>query len=298
MSLSYWDMANAKKLATFYNQQINDIPYCYAVDAEELQQDIELLAQPQAGDVWCQQLVVAQEQDMILGFIHLAFKSTPEQLSQGYIRFFSYRHGQRRIGQQLLDAGEQYLRAAGVHTIYAFLPHKGYSFYHMGRGFLVDRWAHVYAMLGINKYQIHDAQILMEKKLVQECQPTLPMVMKNLACVIEVEQNELVEITIQLREQDQIVGNCVVRVLKKIPSNKDNASPFYIVNLWVCRNLEAKGLEYYLMDRLHWEMFTRGYDHALIGTALDNYQEQLLYAKNGYTLVLTEYSFAKALSQI
>jgi ribosomal protein S18 acetylase RimI-like enzyme len=301
MPLTYWDMGDAHRLTEFYNEQIADIPHCYAVSADEFQQGLVLDTSSDTGTqdnaAWREQLIVEETQGTILGFIHLAIKiaikTVEADTSQGYIRFLTYERGQRRAGQQLLAAGERYFRAAQVRSIDAFLPYQGYRFYHVGRGFVVDRWAHVYGLLGINKYRIRHAQVFMEKALVEGSEPVLPTTDANLSLSVEVGPQDAPQVSVTLARDGQVVGECDARPVGQLQRSRKGARQFYIPGLWVTEDLRGIGLGRYLVERLHWEMLQRGYDHALIGTELDNYRAQQLYASDGYELLLNEYSFAK-----
>ncbi|MAE40890.1 MAG: hypothetical protein CML07_08245 [Psychrobacter sp.] len=299
MPLAYWDISEAKRLTEFYNQQIANIPYCYEVSAEEFQKGIGLESIPgrgdQDGESWREQLIVEEARETILGFIHLAIKTVTGDSPRGYIRFLSYECDHRQIGQQLLAASEQYFREAGVSKIDAFLPYEGYCFYHVGRGFVVDRWAHVYGLLGMNKYRILYAQVFMEKELVRGSKPTLPMIDVDLSSVIEVGQIEPLQVSVRLLQDGKGVGSCDACPVVQYQRSSEGVRQFYIPGLWIDDHLRGQGLGRYLVERLHWEMLKRGYDHSFIGTELNNYRAQLLYASDGYELLLTEYSFAKEL---
>lgn len=105
--LEHRSLDGAKGLATFYNEQVADLPYCHVVDAEAFDWGIR---RPRYHESFRdalgeEEVIVAKQDGNIVGFIHLADEIKPHDDSQspgGIIRFLSYVPGYREVGQMLL----------------------------------------------------------------------------------------------------------------------------------------------------------------------------------------------------
>ena len=297
MTVDLWSVDRARELTAFYNEQIHSLPHSASVQPGEFEMGIRWSQAPQLIDHAVEQFVVAQDEGRIIGFAHLGV-CKPWQAdgeARGLIRFLTCEPGQRSAGRQILAVAEQTLARMGFRRVIAFDIHHGYQFYHVGRGFLVDRLTHVLGLMVTNGYDFDETQVFLELDPLQAYDPPMPKKPAQADLVIASTPGDPPGLRIRLMRGQDELGRCVSRPLSHHHRSLATRDQFMVGGLHVAEELRGRGWGRYLLLRMHWEMQERGYHRALIGTGPNNGLALLLYGNEGYQIICNEYTFTKTL---
>lgn len=128
-------------------------------------------------------LILAQEDDRVLGFVHAGGCRTSDAQAQGVICAIIVHptHRRRGIGSELLRRGEEYLTERGAKEIFAG-PHAGLNPFYAGLyggcdtpGFLMSD-EHAEPFFRSHHYRVRDVVLVMERRLGQPmriCDPRI-----------------------------------------------------------------------------------------------------------------------------
>jgi len=299
MNIVEWDMANARQLADIYNEQIVDIPHCYAVSPEEFEFGLQCRRDDRhCNNLHSEKIIVGEKNSRIIGFAHLSMGecgADGERETGGYIHFLTYQAGNRPTGQAILAECEKYLRESGADQIWAFQKFCCYPFYHLGFGNVSDRSAHVYALFLMNGYRVNDGEIFMEAPEYNTTEPALPKDGAEIVVEHIPGRAALPGMIVRASRDDEEIGVCESGSAGEYCRSSEAQNRFLVEHLDVEEKWQGKGWGRYLLQKTRWEMRELGYRDAVISTDMTNHQALLFYANYGYRVTDTVYGFVKTL---
>lgn len=286
----------------FYNHVTANVPYCYPVKEEEFAVALHGVttgkSDKDAGGIDAEAAFAATVNGGVQAFIHVGIGQTGKNREEdiGVIRFFGYERGMRRVGQALLEKGEDYLKTYDISRIYAFSQDCRYRFYHFGHSYLSDGLDQVQALLGFNGYRRCAGEVFLN----WEDYTVTPMP-SSLSVELSVEwedgRGERPNCTVRAYQGDEQVGICESVCGGEFSSHPDAQDWLHTVWLGIEDAFQGQGLGRYLLQHELQEMKKIGYRHAAISTAWDNHRAFLFYSNCGYRTVDWTYGFVKNLSE-
>ena len=263
------------------------------------------------------QVLVARQQNTLLGFVHTAIwhkdrggetwrigNHPIEDLladQVGLIRCFYHRPGHRAAGQALLEAAQTHFAQRNLHQIRAFSFHS-YRFYRFGRTFLPDRLGHLRGLLGYNDYHITRGSILLELPQYQYSEPTLPDVGIKVEVELQQGRGQRPNIALHLYRGSDTIGEAACISAGHFCRAPQAQTTFYFPWFFIKGNNVAarqsqgeqgKGLGRYMMQRALWEAAQQGYETATLHVGMGDMRPQLFYTNLGFQVVDTSYQFFK-----
>ncbi|MDP6779257.1 MAG: hypothetical protein QGI83_21060, partial [Candidatus Latescibacteria bacterium] len=178
MEIRTYDIDDAPNLAAFYNSQIANLPYRYAISDEDFARGIRQQRYEDASyDMpHSERVIVGTENEEIRGFAHVGVaqeEKEGETRALGVIRFMIYEPGYRPLGQALLDAAEVHFAGAELSRISALHADYLYRFWYMEHGF-TTLLGHVTGLLSVNGYDVAGGEIFMAWPEFEAAEPTPP----------------------------------------------------------------------------------------------------------------------------
>lgn len=302
MKIDTWNMTQIGALSDFYNQQIQSVPHCYPVSPEDfnwqLERNMGHLSGIRPGQLHSDQLIVAQENEKIQGFVHVAVeeRTVKEQVSKrGIIRFMGYEPNKRLVGQKLLKEAERFFVNLGLNKASAFTKGYVYHFYSEDGG-CSEHMAHVWSLLGSQGYAVSERVLNMAWHNFHVDEPILP----DSKATIEVSKggDEGISPNVMLfaKMDNQEIGECLAYSLGHLQQSEE-AQKYLVINWLVAqKEFRQQGWGKYLLLRTLWEAQQEGYKHCLLGTDERNYRAQLLYTSCGYQIAHMSSIFTKDLA--
>jgi len=285
----------AEKLAMVYNEAVAGVPHCHPVDTKTFSQ--ELL--PATGGKSTRERLhsetglVVRSRGSILGYAHLAVeKPKKEELSRtdevpgrGAIRFLWYRPGQRKAGQELLDASHDYFRELGLERVMAFDQDYRYPFLGFKHSYLSDAMGHVQALFWINGYQRVKGEVFLDWPEFEPRRPSEP----GFGVDTELEPvqgvGRLPGIKVRALKDGNQVGVCECLSCAEFSKTEELQDWAFTQWIGVERDYQGRGLGRYLLRRALLELHAIGYRHAAISTDWKNYRAFTFYTNFGYSVV-------------
>ena len=304
MNLKYWDVAEAPGLTQTYNDQIVGIPHCYAVSQDEFVGGFTHQKASYKGyseDIHSEKLIVCEDNGVILGFSDVAIAETEyngNREQKGFIRFLTYKFGQRYVGQAILKESEKYLLDFGVKQIKAFrilyiYDHCGYRFYHLGYALLSDRLGHIHGLFGMNGYQMNGGEIFIDQPAYHVDEPVLTD--KSLDITVEFQDSRAIlpKLKVKVFRDGKEIGQCASESAGECNRAREAQDWVFITGLGIEESDQGKGLGRYLLQRNLWEMHKIGYKNTVISTDWNNFRALLFYTNYGYKVADTAHEFIK-----
>jgi GNAT superfamily N-acetyltransferase len=301
VKILHWDIDRAGELASVYNDQVTDIPHCYAVSPEEFENGFRYGkgADEPYENFHSEKIIVGEQNGKIVGFADVAVVGISEgerKMRKGLIRFLTYQPGYRPVGQAILEEAEGYLRDMGIDQVSAFRIsyHNDYCyrFYHLGFGLISDRKGHIYGLFFMNDYKIEDGEVFMDQPAYKIAEPVIP----DSRVEIVLDQNPgrglLPGLTVQAFREGNEVGVCESVSAGKYCQNEEAQDWVFIKWLGVEEDYRRKGWGRYLLQRNLWEMQKIGYKNTIISANIKNHRAQLFYTNYGYRVADTCYQFS------
>jgi predicted N-acetyltransferase YhbS len=299
MAILPYDPAMSRELASVYNQAVRPVPHCHPADAAELASALA----PAVGEVeghrrlHSEAVFAARQGCSMAGFIHVAIERPKEQdqPEQGVIRFACYARGQRRLGQSLLTAAEDYLRERGVARVTAFPQDYRYRFYHLEHAYLSDHMDLVQPLLTFNGYQRTRSEVFLD---LPNFEPVVP-VPSDVGADVSLEWREgrgvRPGLLLHARRDGRQVGVCVCVSCGEYATAAEAQQWVFTTWLGVEEEVQGRGLGRHLLQRALRETHAIGYRHAAISAAGDNARAFLFYSNFGYRVVDWTYAFSRDL---
>lgn len=295
MPIFQWETSRSDELADFYNRSIENIPYAYPLSPEafalSIARDMGDFDTTSIADLHSEELIVAQENGGIRGFIHVAMKDQKDHNSpMGIVRFFAYEPGWRWVGQALLEEAQTYFAERGVEKVSVF-P-KGYLYHFISAdGGLSEKLGHVAALLASNGYDVCDRILTMAMSPIDVKEPTEP------SEDFRIEADDLFVYAYLKKgpEKDKVCGESYGYGLDYLQPSEYAKGKMFIQWLVVREELRGMGLGRYLLDRTLWEARERGLESCVLCTWENNHRAILLYANAGFETLQTSLTFVKRL---
>jgi len=306
MKINYRDIKNASEMTPVYNEQITGIPYCYNVSTEEFDKGFSYQKFDRdwyREDISLEKLIVCEEDGKISGFSDVAIADTiidGKKEQKGFIRFFTYKPGNRHVGQAILEESERYLKSFYISQIKVFRihytnDHCGYNFYHLGYSLVSDKLGHIRALFGMNGYEISGGEIFMNQPDYIITEPALPD--KHIKVTISERTGNayLPGVIVTAFRDGKEIGLCESASAGEHSKAHEAQDWVFITGLWIVNEMQGKGLGRYLLARNLWEARKLGYKNTVISTDWKNFRALLFYTNYGYSVVDTCYEFSKSL---
>ncbi|NIM07310.1 MAG: GNAT family N-acetyltransferase [Armatimonadetes bacterium] len=296
------DMADG--LARCYSDIVSHVPHCQAVTAETFS-SMEQLATPACRE---EALLAASEKGEVAGFVHVGIALPPSkewdlQNEPGVIRFLSYRPGERRIGEALLQAAEKWARERSRTAIAAWYWNYRYPFYHLPHALLSDRLGHIHSLFGMAGYAAKEGEVFFEW---QDFNPPAP-VKPPLEFQLQIEWQEQVEhdpheygrggVVVKAIHKGKWLGQCNILHMNDKSSCSKAPEWSFCDNLAVEQPIQGKGVGRFLLATALTEMRDAGCRHTAISTNATNHRAYLFYTNFGYRFLDRTFWFHKELQQ-
>lgn len=295
MQIKSLELAEVRRLipglVRLYNEQIAAVPYCYPIEAAEM----ERVLSQDCEDLSNERIIVCEDNGDTIGFAHVA-EQTENQRSgpgtgAGQIRCLMYRRGNRSAGQALLDEAEAYCRRQRLNQVGAF--HYAYPFHRFGAGALSDKLGHVRALLQGNGFTVAAGWLFLALEEYSADKPTCPDPAVEVDIQQEARGGERPGYTVRAFRAGQEIGHCIGHCGGDYVGAKAGQDALFISRIGV--EEEGKGLGTFLMKETLWHARGTGYRNVLLYTNLDNARAQLFYANMGFGVIDTIYKFGKIL---
>lgn len=298
----------APDLSAFYNDLVRDVPHCHPTKPEHWTTLLQPVLDPRQSSPYRfhrrlenQQVVIALENDTVLGFVHCALRlpkrKSTTHTARGIIPFLAYARGQRAIGQALLEKAEALLRAHGITRVHAFPDTNRYPFYHLDNATLSDRLEHIQALLVFNGYSRTEGEIFLDWP---DFKPVLPPLLDTYGTIAvtltQKGKSPLPNIKVEAMRSDQSLGECDGHAFGHFDSLNPDPNWLFIGWLGVKDAFQDQKLGLYLLQRTLAEMHDVGYRHATISTSSDNHRALLFYSNHGFRMVDWTYEYVRELS--
>jgi GNAT superfamily N-acetyltransferase len=306
MNIVQFEPSMAAEVARCYNELVEGVPYCYSVTPERFL-DAGCLASPLCRE---ESLLAAREASgEIVGFVHTGVAAAPGEEERGdlgepgIIRFLSYRPGQRRVGQALLEAAESWVRERGRPRVMAWSNDYLYPFYHSPFAHLSDRLGHLHPLFYWAGYRMLFSELIFDWP---DFAPP-PTARPELVFDLRSEWRDGVTMggrtlkpILQLRAQQDAVelGMCEMTGWREGYAWPEAANWCFCANLMVKDEVQGRGLGRFLLATGLAEMRKAGFRHAGISTDWDNYRAQLFYTNFGFRLRDRTFAFEKELTSV
>jgi GNAT superfamily N-acetyltransferase len=306
MDIVEFEPVMAADVARCYNELIEGLPYCCPVlparflDARHLacplcREESLLVARVAGGDV--------------AGFVHTGIAAAPgdeercDQDEPGIIRFLSYRPGQRRVGEALLEAAENWVRERRRPRVMAWSNDYLYPFYHSPFAHMSDRLGHLHPLFYLAGYRMLFSELIFEWPDFDPPRTTRPEL------VFDQRSERRDDVTmggrtlkpvLKLRAlQDSVeLGSCEMTGWREGYAWREAADWCFCASLMVKDEVRGRGLGKFLLATGLAEMRKAGFRHAGVSTDWDNYRAQLFYTNLGYRLRDRTFAFEKDLSGV
>lgn len=297
MKFSYLDIGNSGELFGVYNEQTADVPHCYPISQEEFKVG---LCDPR-NDSHCKEshsekIIAVEQSGKVAGFAHVAIvriEFSDRKRIGGMIHFFTYKAGQRSVGQALLEECENYLHGLGTDQIWACQNGCNYRFHHLEFGNISDHWGHIFALFHMNGYKINEGEIFMSEPNYSVTEPILPDSKVEIAVRQQPSHGILPGMLIQIFCDGEEIGICRSTSAGDCVQATEAQDCFFIHWLGVERKEQGNGWGRYLLQKTRWEMRKIGYRNAVISTDILNHRALLFYTNYGYRVSDTVYGFVK-----
>ena len=246
-------------LADLYNQTIARLPHCYPVSPEVFAKIVlnDPDGEQRQSCMRAQKILVARDNGCILGFVHVAVGrlEEPESSEHGVIRFFCLGPEHRPVGQELVQAAEEYLRDQGMPDVVAFHQDFVYPVYHLPHAYLSDRVARIHALLGINGYKPCAGEVFLDWSDYPVFEPGLPGVDAKIVLEWKEGEGKRPNLTVVANRPDvEQVGVCVSYSAGRPWRPLEAEDWFHTYWLGVSEPYRRKGLARYLLRRTFSEM--------------------------------------------
>lgn len=297
MNIQEYDAAMAEEVAASYNRAVRCVPHCCPAPVAHLAAAIA----PGVGDgeqeMHSNAVFVALEAARVRGFVHVALKRPCEgnEVAKGIIRFLWYEPGRRRVGQKLLEAGEDHLRRLGMSQVDAFPQGHIYPFYHLWPAYLSDRIGHVCALLGFNGYRRTAGEVFLDWPNFEPIAPQPADIPADIAIEWKPGRGRRPNVLVRARQGEEQVGQCGCKSCGERTAAEEAQDWVMTTSLWVTDRMQGCGLGRHLLQRALQEARGIGYRHAAISTAWDNFRAFLFYSNCGYRVVDWTYGFCREL---
>jgi len=291
MEIVAFEPGMAKAVARLYNELVEPLPECHPAASTRFE-SLDALKHKELRD---EQMMVAREEGTVIGFVHVGVLLPAERPRRipgeaPVIRFLSYRVGERRVGQALLEWAEGWAKEQGHRELHAWPSATRYPFHHFGAAHLSERIGHVRGLFGMNGYEVHDSEMLL---LWRDYEP--PAV-KRPPLEFDV---ELVHWEGPMAERlgwvakagETQLGMCSMDWGQH--SRPDAKEWCYCNSLEVKDELQGKRLGTFLLGTALAAMKEKRCKHAAISTNGTNYRAQLMYTNVGYRFADLTYGFRK-----
>jgi GNAT superfamily N-acetyltransferase len=291
----------AESVTSFYNEAVEDVPYCHPVDPETLDGILTKSVRPSRRFTRLHDEIVAVacEEGSVVGFIHAGgelSRKARRSTKRGVICCFLYRRGRRLAAQGLLDAAEAHLTEIGKRDIQVAGAEYRYPFHHMPNAALSNHLGRVQGLLGVNGYRRDYGEIFFSWPDFDPPEPS--PVDFDLAYTLEWKQLSGARPGLYLQSHlgDQQVGEfgCVCAG----DGRKDESLQEWLFVEWLGINeaFQGEGIGKHRLQRGLREGYDKGYRHAIISTATDNWRAYTLYSNWGFRTVDWTFDFKKKLS--
>ena len=301
MEIVAYEPGMAGELAAAYNRTVQAVPHCYAVKAADFTTAVGD-ARPSSSDITpltsltSLRALAAIEDGAVLGFIDAGVRCPDEgRPDDGMIRLFWYEPGRRDVGQLLLEAVEDHLRARGAGHVHAFHQHYAYAFYYIEPAYLSDRLGQVAALLAFNGYRKHCGEVFLDWPDFAPPDPAATEVPAKVSVRRTDAPGRLPEVAVEAHLNGKKIGVCSMGRIADYTDDERTRDWCFTTWLGVNEKHQGRGLGKHLLARALVEARSAGYRHAAISTAWDNHRAFLFYATFGYRVADWTYGWRREL---
>ena len=294
-----------ESLTQFYNHQVQGLPNCFPVSADEFATVLGGLSEEterSKGDLEEEALFLIRNKKKIKAFVHVGFKTYHEDNEDredertGYIRFLGCERGERQAGQIVLEKAEAYLNSFEVKSIEAFTSRdeSRYPFFSFDYANLTNYLDHIQGLLGNNGYKPSDGWVFLNWENFS-VEPLLPDESVHTSVTWTEGRGERANCTVKAHKGKTEVGECQSVSAGVFSRHPDAQDWTYTKWLGIENGFRGKGFGKFLLQYSLREMKKAGYRHASISTDLSNYRAILFYSNLGYKVADWSYEYGKTI---
>ncbi|MHC4718732.1 MAG: GNAT family N-acetyltransferase [Planctomycetota bacterium] len=288
----------AGELTAAYNRAVQAVPHCYAVKAEDFAAAVGD-AGPSCNDdkpLNSLRALAAVEGGSVLGFIDGGVRPGDEGHGDGgMVRMLWYEPGRRDVGQLLLEAAEDHLRARGVDAIDAFHQHYTYAFYYLDSAYLSDRLGHVAALLAFNDYRKCMGEVFLDWPDFDPPAPAATDVPAEVSVTRRETPGPMPAVLTKAYLDGKEIGECHIGRVGDYTEDERSRHWCFVNWLGVRGEHQGRGLGKHLLAAALVEARSVGYRHVGISTAWDNHRAFLFYANFGFAVSDWTYGWRREL---
>lgn len=292
-----------RPLTRFYNQHIEGLPNCFPIKEGELAKVLWKLnggKENSEKGLDEEEMFIAIHSGKIIAFIHAGVQEydNDEKDIVGYIKFLSYKRGERIAGQAVLEAAEEFLTTFDINKIIAFSSdiEARYRFHQFEYNNLSNYLDHIQALLACNGYKPGNGWASLNWENF-DAKPVLPDQAVKLTIEWEDGKGERANCTVKAKKDEEDVGECECVSVGTFSQHPEAQDWIYTSWIGIEEKFRGQGHGKYLLQYTLQEMQKVGYRHAILNTVRDNYRALLFYTDLGYKIVDWTYEYAKDLSE-
>lgn len=290
-----------KPLTDFYNNLIQDVPYCYPVSINKFENVLkDLTGNLEDNDnkeLDGETVFVIRNKCIVEAFVHIGTVSyqTSEEIG-GIIKFLGYKRGSREAGQTAYNKAEEYLKENNATRIFAFPKQYKYPMYHYSYAYLSNSLDHIVALFGKNGYSRCNGQVFLNWKnyIVNPIVPTIPIELK---LDWKDGKGKLQNCNLTAFLDGEEIGQCWTHSCGEFTNHQEVQDWVYIDWLGVEAEFQGRGLGKYLLEYTLYELKKVGYKHTTLSANWDNYPALLLYTNLGFRIIDWTYEYEKTFNE-
>ncbi len=280
----------AGDMCSLYNEAVEDVPHCYPVDVDRFTSEI---CSGKGDKMHSQVVFLARAGGRFLGFAHCALEKRKKGGDQGALRFYWYRPGFRKVGQELLDNVDEYFSCHGVQRVVAFHFRYRYPFYCFKHAYLSSLLGHVEAILGVNGYRRYKGEVFMDWRNFTPVSPGTTDVDHDIELEWKPGRGVRPGLVVRAMSKGEEIGKCSCISCGEFSDSEILQGWFFTEWIGVNDEYQGRGLGRCLLSTALNEMHGAGYNTASISTDSKNYRAFLFYTNMGYKVVDWTYCYSR-----
>ena len=291
MEIAQYDPSMVDDVTALYNDVVRGVPHCWPVAADDMAK--ALASDPATSPESTlddETVVVAIDGGEVHAFAHAGMQlpEDPYRQSIGVVRFLAFRRNDHRAGQAVLAEAESHIGARSIAPSLAFDQAYRYPFFCFGAAYLSDELDHIGSALGLAGYSRVCGEVFLDWPdfAPAPTASTLPVAGAELRVMEVPGGGALPGLQVQCARCWHVSAGDFSRA--------DEAQEWaFCTSLHVRREFQRNGIGKWLLRTALGYVKERGYRHASISTASENWRAQSLYGNMGYRSVDWTYGWQR-----
>ena len=299
MEIITFDSSMLGDVTALYNDVVRDVPHCWPVEPDEMAWALGPDAPAPKGSpaLVDEAMFVALEGGTMRAFVHAGMQpqQDPYRQSIGVVRFLAFRRGDHRAGHAALEEAESHIRARSIAPALAFDQAYRYPFFCASAAYLSDDLDHIGSALGLAGYSRVCGEVFLDWPDFEPppVDAALPIDGADLR-VMEVQgKGRLPGLELRLVRGEVEAARCWHVSAGDFSRAREAQEWAFCTSLHVRREFQGNGIGKWLLQTALPLVKERGYRHAAISTASENWRAQSLYGNMGYRSVDWTYGWKR-----